>query len=148
MEPVSHCFVQASSTCMLATSLTFVLPTFIVNLCVSLTIANAIYALGLHHHVKAPDVNSLSFVNDVKRVLELLQKQTDIGTTPIRILNTTQQQKLVQIIDDGTGMTPDDATICFHKHATSKIQKTNNKSKNYRTPQNTKTPRKHIQNTF
>ncbi len=57
-------------------------------------------------------------------VKELIENSIDAQAKNIEVIIKDAGKKLVQIIDDGTGMTPDDATICFHKHATSKIQKT------------------------
>ena len=57
-------------------------------------------------------------------VKELIENSIDAQAKNIEVIIKDAGKKLVQIIDDGTGMNPDDATICFHKHATSKIQKT------------------------
>ena len=57
-------------------------------------------------------------------VKELIENSIDAQAKNIEVIIKDAGKKLVQIIDDGTGMNADDATICFHKHATSKIQKT------------------------
>jgi len=54
-------------------------------------------------------------------VKELAENSVDAGATTIKILIKDAGRTLVQIIDDGSGMTETDARLCFERHATSKI---------------------------
>lgn len=55
-------------------------------------------------------------------VKELMENAVDAGATKISVVVTDSGRTLVQVIDDGCGMSPEDATLCFERHATSKIQ--------------------------
>jgi len=55
-------------------------------------------------------------------VKELLENSLDAGSTRIRIQVEAGGRKLIQITDDGCGMTRDDALLAFERHATSKIK--------------------------
>jgi DNA mismatch repair protein MutL len=54
-------------------------------------------------------------------VKELLENAVDAGATEIRLLVNDSGKALVQVIDDGKGMSPKDAQNAFARHATSKI---------------------------
>ena len=54
-------------------------------------------------------------------VKELLENAVDAGSTQVAVAVTDAGRTLVQVVDDGTGMSPDDAVLCFERHATSKI---------------------------
>lgn len=54
-------------------------------------------------------------------VKELLENAVDAGATDIRLLVKDAGKTLIQIIDNGKGMSPTDARMCFERHATSKI---------------------------
>ena len=56
-------------------------------------------------------------------VKELLENSIDAGANSIEILIKRAGKSLIQIIDDGIGMTEEDAELCVQKHATSKITK-------------------------
>ncbi|PBQ32306.1 DNA mismatch repair protein MutL [Sphingobacteriaceae bacterium] len=56
-------------------------------------------------------------------VKELLENAIDAGATHIRIIIKDAGKSLIQIIDNGKGMNPFDARMCFERHATSKINK-------------------------
>ena len=56
-------------------------------------------------------------------VKELLENAIDAGATSIKLLLKDAGKTLIQVIDDGKGMSPTDARMCFERHATSKIQK-------------------------
>ncbi len=56
-------------------------------------------------------------------VKELLENSIDAGASSIELLVKRAGKSLIQVIDDGTGMTEEDAVLCVQKHATSKIQK-------------------------
>ncbi|HRY33829.1 MAG TPA: DNA mismatch repair endonuclease MutL [Bacteroidales bacterium] len=55
-------------------------------------------------------------------VKELLENAIDAGGKNIRILIKDAGKALIQVIDDGSGMSPDDARMCFERHATSKLR--------------------------
>ena len=57
-------------------------------------------------------------------VKELLENSLDAGSTRIRILVEAGGKKLIQISDNGCGMVRDDAMLAFERHATSKINNT------------------------
>ncbi len=54
-------------------------------------------------------------------VKELIENSIDAGAGTIEVLIKRAGKILIQVIDDGTGMTEDDAILCVQKHATSKI---------------------------
>lgn len=54
-------------------------------------------------------------------VKELLENAVDAGATTIKLLVTDAGKALVQVIDDGKGMSETDARMAFERHATSKI---------------------------
>lgn len=54
-------------------------------------------------------------------IKELMENSVDAGATQISVIITDAGRTLMQVIDDGCGMTPDDAVLCFERHATSKI---------------------------
>ncbi|WP_439131234.1 DNA mismatch repair endonuclease MutL [Polaribacter sp.] len=56
-------------------------------------------------------------------VKELLENAIDAGATSIKLLIKDAGKTLIQVIDDGKGMSATDARMCFERHATSKIQK-------------------------
>src|SRR5690349_14861422 len=55
-------------------------------------------------------------------VKELLENAVDAGATEIKLIITEAGKSLVQVIDNGSGMSETDARMCFERHATSKIQ--------------------------
>jgi DNA mismatch repair protein MutL len=55
-------------------------------------------------------------------VKELLENAVDAGATEIRLIINDAGKSLVQVIDNGSGMSETDARMCFERHATSKIQ--------------------------
>lgn len=58
-------------------------------------------------------------------VKELLENAVDAGAKNIRLIVKDAGRSLVQVIDDGCGMTEIDARMCFERHATSKISNIN-----------------------
>ncbi|MGD9899024.1 MAG: DNA mismatch repair endonuclease MutL [Calditrichaceae bacterium] len=55
-------------------------------------------------------------------VKELVENAIDSGATKISIIIESGGKKLIQIIDNGSGMSASDLTLAFERHATSKIQ--------------------------
>ena len=56
-------------------------------------------------------------------VKELLENSIDAGANSIEVIIKRAGKSLIQIIDDGIGMSEEDAILCVQKHATSKINK-------------------------
>ncbi|MBL7932711.1 MAG: DNA mismatch repair endonuclease MutL [Bacteroidia bacterium] len=56
-------------------------------------------------------------------VKELLENAIDAGATHIKLIIKDAGKSLIQVIDNGKGMNPVDARMCFERHATSKISK-------------------------
>ena len=54
-------------------------------------------------------------------VKELMENAVDAGATQVTVVVTDAGRTLIQVIDDGCGMSPADAVLCFERHATSKI---------------------------
>lgn len=55
-------------------------------------------------------------------VKELLENAIDAGATNIKLLLKDAGKTLIQVIDNGKGMSTTDARLCFERHATSKIK--------------------------
>jgi DNA mismatch repair protein MutL len=54
-------------------------------------------------------------------VKELLENAIDAGSTEIKLLVKDGGKSLIQLIDNGKGMSATDARMCWERHATSKI---------------------------
>ena len=54
-------------------------------------------------------------------VKELVENAVDAGATQVTVVIKDAGRTLIQVIDNGCGMSPDDAVLCFERHATSKI---------------------------
>src|ERR1051326_1517007 len=55
-------------------------------------------------------------------VKELLENAVDAGATEIKLIINDAGKALLQVIDNGSGMSETDARMSFERHATSKIQ--------------------------
>jgi DNA mismatch repair protein MutL len=55
-------------------------------------------------------------------VKELLENAVDAGATEIKLIINDAGKALIQVIDNGKGMSETDARMAFERHATSKIQ--------------------------
>ncbi|MCR4660071.1 MAG: DNA mismatch repair endonuclease MutL [Bacteroidales bacterium] len=55
-------------------------------------------------------------------VKELLENAMDAGATEIQLIVKDAGRTLIQVIDNGCGMSDTDASLCFERHATSKIK--------------------------
>lgn len=56
-------------------------------------------------------------------IKELVENAVDAGATTIRIYVKDAGKTLIQVVDNGCGMTETDARMAFERHATSKIRK-------------------------
>lgn len=54
-------------------------------------------------------------------IKELLENSIDAGATQIQVYLRESGKELIQVIDNGKGMSPTDARMAFERHATSKI---------------------------
>ena len=55
-------------------------------------------------------------------VKELLENAVDAGATEIKLIINDAGKSLIQVIDNGSGMSETDARMSFERHATSKIK--------------------------
>ncbi|MBS9768142.1 MAG: DNA mismatch repair endonuclease MutL [Flavobacteriaceae bacterium] len=58
-------------------------------------------------------------------VKELLENAIDASATDIQLIVKDAGRTLIQVIDNGIGMSVTDARLCFERHATSKIREAN-----------------------
>jgi DNA mismatch repair protein MutL len=55
-------------------------------------------------------------------VKELMENAIDAGAKSVKLIVKDAGKALIQVIDDGCGMSETDARMCFERHATSKIR--------------------------
>ena len=55
-------------------------------------------------------------------VKELMENAVDAGADQITVVIQDSGRTLIQVIDNGCGMSPDQAVLCFERHATSKLR--------------------------
>ncbi len=55
-------------------------------------------------------------------VKELVENAVDAGAGQVTVVIQDAGRTLIQVIDNGCGMSPDEAVLCFERHATSKLQ--------------------------
>lgn len=55
-------------------------------------------------------------------VKELLENSIDAGATKVQLIVKDSGKSLMQVVDNGMGMSETDARMCFERHATSKIR--------------------------
>ena len=53
---------------------------------------------------------------------ELLENSIDAGSSEIDIYITDGGKTIIEVVDNGNGMTADDLKMCLQRHATSKIR--------------------------
>ena len=54
-------------------------------------------------------------------VKELIENCVDAGASEIAVVVVDAGRTLIQVVDNGKGMSEEDAKLCFKRHATSKI---------------------------
>ncbi|MBR5198850.1 MAG: DNA mismatch repair endonuclease MutL [Bacteroidales bacterium] len=54
-------------------------------------------------------------------VKELVENSVDAGADQLTVVIQDAGRTLIQVIDNGQGMSPDQAVLCFERHATSKL---------------------------
>ncbi|MBQ9547724.1 MAG: DNA mismatch repair endonuclease MutL [Bacteroidales bacterium] len=81
--------------------------------------------MGTLHVLPANIANMIAAGEVVQRpasvVKELMENAIDAGATQVNVVVTDAGRTLIRVIDDGCGMSPADAVLCFERHATSKI---------------------------
>jgi len=55
-------------------------------------------------------------------VKELMENAVDAGAMLIEVHVIDAGRTSIQVVDNGSGMSPSDAQLCFERHATSKLQ--------------------------
>ncbi|HTY36860.1 MAG TPA: DNA mismatch repair endonuclease MutL [Bacteroidota bacterium] len=77
------------------------------------------------HILEAEIANKIAAGEVVQRpasaVKELVENALDAGAKKISVIVKDAGKTLIQVVDDGEGMSPDDALLAFQRHATSKI---------------------------
>ena len=76
--------------------------------------------------VLPPEISNMIAAGEVVQrpasvVKELMENAVDAGATQVSVVITDSGRTLIQVIDNGSGMSPEDAVLCFERHATSKI---------------------------
>ena len=56
-------------------------------------------------------------------IKELVENSVDAGAKNIHVIVVDAGRTMIQVIDDGQGMSETDARLAFERHATSKISK-------------------------
>ncbi len=81
--------------------------------------------MGKIHILDDATINKIAAGEVIERpssvVKELIENSIDAGASDIRIEVTKAGKKQIRVIDNGCGMSRDDAELSFLKHATSKI---------------------------
>ena len=55
-------------------------------------------------------------------IKELMENAIDAGATKVEVNIKEAGKSLIQVVDNGGGMSPNDAVRCFERHATSKVR--------------------------
>ena len=80
-----------------------------------------------HIHILSPHVADLIAAGEVverpaSAVKELLENAFDAGARTVVLELRAGGRELIRVTDDGCGMSPEDAGVCFLRHATSKLR--------------------------
>ena len=81
-------------------------------------------------HQLSPEISNKIAAGEVIQrpasvVKELLDNAIDAGADNITVIIGNAGRTLIQVIDNGCGMSKDDLPLCFERHATSKINSIN-----------------------
>ena len=81
-------------------------------------------------HQLSPEISNKIAAGEVIQrpasvVKELLDNAIDAGADDITVIIGNAGRTLIQVIDNGSGMSRDDLPLCFERHATSKINSIN-----------------------
>ena len=81
-------------------------------------------------HQLSPEISNKIAAGEVIQrpasvVKELLDNAIDAGADDIIVIIGNAGRTLIQVIDNGSGMSRDDLPLCFERHATSKINSIN-----------------------
>jgi len=80
---------------------------------------NVIHVLPLHEALK---IAAGEVIERPAHILkELVENSLDAGATTVTVYAEDVGKKVLRIVDNGCGMSPDDVQLCFLTHATSKI---------------------------
>ena len=55
-------------------------------------------------------------------VKELMENAVDAGANAVEVHVLDAGRTSIQVVDNGIGMSPEDARLCFQRHATSKLE--------------------------
>lgn len=81
---------------------------------------------GLIHSLPDTLVSKIAAGEVVQRpanvVKELVENSIDAGARQVDVIVSKAGSSLIQVVDDGSGMGPQDATAAFGRHTTSKLQ--------------------------
>ena len=82
--------------------------------------------MNIIHHLPPNIANQIAAGEVIQRpasaVKELLENAVDAGATEIQLVVIDAGKSLLQVIDNGKGMSEVDARNCFGRHATSKLK--------------------------
>lgn len=76
-------------------------------------------------HVLPQNISNLIAAGEVVQrpasvVKELVENAIDADASSVSVVIEDSGRTLIQVIDDGCGMTPEEAGLCFARHATSR----------------------------
>ena len=82
--------------------------------------------MPLKIHILSPELSNKIAAGEVVQrpsavVKELIENSLDAKATHISIIVKDAGKALIQVVDDGEGMSEQDASLAFRRHATSKI---------------------------
>jgi DNA mismatch repair protein MutL len=95
--------------------------------CLNFTCSNHYQVSDIIHLLPDHIANQIAAGEVIQRpasaVKELMENAVDAGATEIRLIINDAGKQLVQVVDNGSGMSETDVRLAFERHATSKISK-------------------------